>query len=64
MSVYEVMMNDYEVCTIWATTADAHVRAAKARDVARGLATRSSTDSRPSIPSPDGAVPGMIRDTP
>jgi len=38
VGLYEVMMNDYEVCTIWATTAEAHVRAAKARDVARGLA--------------------------
>ncbi len=47
VGLYEVMMNDYEVCTIWATTADAHVRAAKARDVARGLATRSSSDGDP-----------------
>ena len=41
VGLYEVMMNDYEVCTIWATNAEDHVRAAKARDVARGLATES-----------------------
>jgi hypothetical protein len=37
-------MNDYEVCTIWATTPEAHVRASKARDVARGLAERTDVD--------------------
>src|ERR1700727_2545295 len=26
VGLYEVMMNDYEVCTTWATDADAHVR--------------------------------------
>ena len=36
VGLYEVMMNDYEVCTVWATTAEDHVRAAKARDLARG----------------------------
>ncbi|HEX4531432.1 MAG TPA: hypothetical protein VIA11_18725 [Acidimicrobiia bacterium] len=41
VGLYEVMMNDYEVCTVWATDADAHVRAAKARDIARGLARPS-----------------------
>ena len=29
VGLYEVLMNDYEVCTIWATDADAHVRAGK-----------------------------------
>jgi hypothetical protein len=38
VGLYEVMMNDYEVCTTWATDAEAHVRMGKARDVARGLA--------------------------
>jgi hypothetical protein len=41
VGLYEVMMNDYEVCTVWATDADSHVRAAKARDIARGLARPS-----------------------
>jgi hypothetical protein len=41
VGLYEVMMNDYEVCTVWATSAEAHVRAAKARDIARGLARPS-----------------------
>jgi len=39
VGLWEVMMNDYEVCTVWATEADHHVRMAKARDIARGLAT-------------------------
>ena len=43
VGLYEVLMNDYEVCTIWATSADDHVRAGKARDVARGLATETDT---------------------
>ena len=43
VGLYEVLMNDYEVCTIWATDADAHVRAGKARDVARGLAAETDT---------------------
>jgi hypothetical protein len=47
VGLYEVLMNDYEVCTIWATTAEAHVRAAKARDVARGLARHSDQDADP-----------------
>ena len=34
VGLYEVMMNDYEVCTVWATEPDADVRAAKARDIA------------------------------
>ena len=42
VGLYEVMMNDYEVCTVWATDPDAHVRAAKARDIARGLARPSN----------------------
>jgi hypothetical protein len=41
VGLYEVMMNDYEVCTVWATDAESHVRAAKARDIARGLARPS-----------------------
>jgi hypothetical protein len=47
VGLYEVMMHDYEVCTIWATTAEAHVRAAKARDEARGLARGSGVDPDP-----------------
>ena len=43
VGLYEVLMNDYEVCTIWATDADDHVRAGKARDVARGLAAETDT---------------------
>jgi hypothetical protein len=39
VGLWEVMMNDYEVCTVWATEAEHHVRMAKARDVARGLAS-------------------------
>jgi hypothetical protein len=38
VGLYEVMMNDYEVCTTWATEPDDHVRMGKARDVARGVA--------------------------
>ena len=37
VGLYEVMMHDTEVCTVWATEAEHHVRMAKARDVARGL---------------------------
>ena len=37
VGLWEVMMNDYEVCTVWATDVDAHVRHGKAYDVARGL---------------------------
>ena len=29
VGLYEVMMNDYEVCTVWATSAEDHVRAAR-----------------------------------
>jgi hypothetical protein len=43
VGLYEVLMNDYEVCTIWATDADDHVRVGKARDVARGLAAETDT---------------------
>lgn len=39
VGLWEVMMNDYEVCTVWATEAEHHVRMGKARDVARGLAS-------------------------
>jgi hypothetical protein len=38
VGLYEVMMNDYEVCTTWATEPAGHVKMGKARDVARGLA--------------------------
>jgi hypothetical protein len=37
VGLYEVMMHDTEVCTVWATDVDSHVRAGKAYDVARGL---------------------------
>lgn len=37
VGLWEVMMNDYEVCTVWATDVDSHVRHGKAFDVARGL---------------------------
>jgi hypothetical protein len=47
VGLYEVMMNDYEVCTIWATTAEGHVRAAKARDVARGVARAEVQEGDP-----------------
>ncbi|HEV8298620.1 MAG TPA: hypothetical protein VGQ20_15040 [Acidimicrobiales bacterium] len=37
VGLYEVMMHDTEVCTVWATDVAAHVELAKAYDVARGL---------------------------
>ena len=37
VGLYEVLMHDYEVCTVWATNAADHVRMGKAFDVARGL---------------------------
>jgi hypothetical protein len=37
VGLYEVLMHDYEVCTVWATDAADHVRMGKAFDVARGL---------------------------
>jgi len=37
VGLYEVLMHDYEVCTVWATNANDHVRMGKAFDVARGL---------------------------
>ena len=37
VGLYEVMMHDTEVCTVWATEPEHHVRMAKARDVARGV---------------------------
>jgi hypothetical protein len=37
VGLWEVLLNDYEVCTVWATEPEHHVRMAKARDVARGL---------------------------
>ena len=38
VGLYEVMMTDIEVCTVWATEPADHVRMGKARDVARGVA--------------------------
>lgn len=43
VGLYEVLMHDYEVCTVWATTTDDHIRMGKAFDVARGLASEAST---------------------
>jgi hypothetical protein len=37
VGLYEVMMSDSEVCTVWATEPEHHVRLARARDAARGL---------------------------
>jgi hypothetical protein len=37
VGLYEVLLHDYEVCTVWATTPGDHVRMGKAFDVARGL---------------------------
>jgi hypothetical protein len=37
VGLYEVLLHDYEVCTVWATTPVDHVRMGKAFDVARGL---------------------------
>lgn len=37
VGLWEVAMTDVEVCTVWATEPEHHVRMAKARDVARGL---------------------------
>jgi len=37
VGLYEVMMHDTEVCTVWATEPEHHVRMGKARDVARGV---------------------------
>mgnify|MGYP006277215919 CR=1 FL=1 len=42
VGLYEVMMHDTEVCTVWATEAEEHVRMGKARDVARGLLSESA----------------------
>lgn len=39
VGLYEVLMHDTEVCTVWATEAADHVRMGKARDVSRGLAS-------------------------
>ena len=38
VGLWEVLLNDYEVCTVWATEPEHHVRLAKARDVTRGVA--------------------------
>ena len=42
--LYEVLMNDYEVVTIWATDVASHVELGKAFDVARGLAPGNGDD--------------------
>jgi hypothetical protein len=39
LGLFEVLMNDTEVCTIWAAEPDGPVRIAAAYDAARGLAT-------------------------
>jgi hypothetical protein len=51
VGLWEVMMTDVEVCTVWATEAEHHVRMAKARDVARGLlgAEAAGVDGDPRI---------------
>ena len=61
VGLYEVLMNDYEVCTIWATDADAHVRAGKARDVARGLATEARHARRSALRGVARAGPHLGR---
>jgi hypothetical protein len=43
VGLWEVMMTDCEVCTVWATEPEHHVRMAKARDVARGVASEKIT---------------------
>lgn len=50
VGLYEVLMHDYEVCTVWATTPADHVRMGKAFDVARGLLDAESA-----------GVPGDLR---
>jgi len=42
VGLWEVMMSDSEVCTVWATDAEQHVRLARARDIARGVASSTS----------------------
>lgn len=42
--LYEVAMNDYEICTVWATDVAAHTRLGGAYDVARGLAFGDGDD--------------------
>jgi hypothetical protein len=46
VGLWEVMFNDYEVCTVWATEPEHHVRLARARDVARGVARGTDGDGR------------------
>jgi hypothetical protein len=43
VGLWEVMMTDSEVCTVWATDPAHHVLLAKARDIARGLASSSAS---------------------
>jgi hypothetical protein len=37
VGLYEVMMHDTEVCTVWATEPEHHVAMARSRDVVRGI---------------------------
>lgn len=44
--IYEVMMNDFEVVTVWATDVDSHVRLQRTLDAMRGLGTAVEADDR------------------
>ncbi len=44
--LYEVLMNDTEVVTIWATTVDAHAHMQGCRAAARGLSDEHEADDR------------------
>jgi hypothetical protein len=46
VGLWEVLFNDYEVCTVWATEPEHHVRLAKAHDAARGLTSEGGGDER------------------
>ena len=37
VGLWEVLMGDTEVCTLWATDLDAHIELARASDAARGF---------------------------
>jgi hypothetical protein len=37
VGLWEVLLGDSEVCTLWATDLDAHIALGKATDAARGL---------------------------
>jgi hypothetical protein len=47
VGLYEVMMHDTEVCTVWATEPEHHVRLARVRDASRGLLAPDSDDGLP-----------------